>query len=1031
MNTRRLFLILLFFVAPMTALQAQPDSYSAPEKDWYTITTPHFYVHYHEGAERTARVIAKIGEDIYGPITSLYDHEPDTRVSFIVKDISDYANGAAYFYNNKIEIWASPLDFDLRGTHNWLRNVITHEYTHIIQIQAAMKFGRRVPALTFQWFGYEKERRRDVLYGYPNLLVSYPFPGVIVPPWLAEGTAQFQRGLLGYENWDSHRDMILRSYVLSDSMLTWGEMSAFGKTSLGNESVYNAGYNLTRYIAQKYGEDKLPAITAAMRSPFVFTADAAIEEVLGVTGKDLYEEWAAHLRAEYEQRIAPVQAKKVEGNLVADVGFGNFYPVWSPDGDRFAYVSNKTSDYFGQSAIYLHDVETGEEKMLVAGVSSAISWSPDGKRIAYSRYNDPSVYGHLYYDLFVYDLEAEEEIRVTQGRRAYNPSFSPDGKRIAFVFAVDGTINLGTVSTDGGDFRDLTGFENGEQVFNPSWSPDGAWLVFGYSPRVQRGIARVRPDGSGFEPLIADLHSDARNPRYTPDGTAILYASDRSGIFNIYRHDIGSRGEDDALTNVVGGAFMPAMNREGDLLYAAYTAAGYRIAKLAGAAPLQVEGHRYLPSRMYSSPIASIDPAAWDWEALNSFDDSRQPEYESSTYERLFQSMMYFPTLRVDQFNPDNSGLELLKPGLMMYSSDVLNRVEFLASGSINIKGERDLYLNITYRDDLPLLSSLGLYPDLSLEVFNVTRGTSSEIGLAIDTTTVDVDFNLLAFSAKLGHNLFNNHMRFEVGYTHNRYTSTIGQFRNPATDNLVPATDNLYFVGNDISTVLRYRNMIPTRDREINPIGLRLTLFYNYEFNNFNPDGDFEFRNGILVPLYTDFNFHRFDLHAMVASRLPWLGHSLTMRLRAASILGDEVDDFFNYYAGGITGMQGYTYYALGGNELATAQLTYRFPIISSMDLRLGHILFDKLYGGVFFDIGDAVMAPDQFSVSTMKKDAGFELRLETFSFSMYPTRIFFSGAYGLDEFTRRFQLSEVTYGKEWRWYFGMLFGFDLTDDF
>ncbi|MDT8323292.1 MAG: biopolymer transporter Tol, partial [Bacteroidota bacterium] len=777
--------------------------------------------------------------------------------------------------------------------------------------------------------------------------------------------------------------------------------------------------------------DKLPAITHAMSSPFVFTADAAIKEVLGISGQQLYDEWAAHLREEYEQRIAPVRENKVEGNLVADVGFGNFYPVWSPDGKRFAYVSNKTSDYFGQSAMYLHDMESGEEKMLVAGVSSAISWSPDGKRIAYSRYNDPSVYGHLYYDVFVYDLETEEEIRITRGKRAYNPSFSPDGTRIAFVFAEDGTINLGTVSADGGDFRNLTGFENGEQVFTPTWSPDGSWLVFSYAPRVQRGIARVRPDGSGFEPLIADLHSDARNPRYTPDGSAILYASDRSGIFNIYRHEPGSREEDAALTNVVGGAFMPAINAEGDLLYAAYTAAGYRIAHLPAATPLQVEGHRYLPSRMYSSPIASIDPTAWDWAALNSFDDQMQPDYETSTYERLFQSMMYFPTLRVDQFNPDNSGLELLKPGLMMYSTDVLNRVEFLASGSINIKGERDLYLNITYRDDLPLFSSLGLYPDLALEVFNVTRSTSSEIGLAIDTTTVDVDFNLLAFSAKLGHNLVNNHMRLELGYTHNRYTSTIGQFRNPATDNLVPATDNLYFVGNDISAVLRYRNLVPTRDREINPIGLRLTLFYNYEFNNFNPDGDFEFRNGILVPLYTDFNFQRFDLHAMVASRLPWLDHSLTLRLRGATILGDEVDDFFNYYAGGITGMQGYTYYALGGNELATAQVTYRFPIIPSMDLRIGHILFDKLYGGLFFDVGDAVMAPDQFSVAGLKKDAGFELRLETFSFSMYPTRIFFSGAYGLDEFTRTFQLSEVTYGKEWRWYFGMLFGFDLSDGF
>jgi hypothetical protein len=1031
MNIRSIASIVFLLVVTVNALQAQPDSYSAPEKDWFTITTPHFYVHYHEGAERTARVIAKIGEDIYGPITSLYDHEPDSRVSFIVKDISDYSNGAAYFFNNKIEIWASPLDFDLRGTHNWLRNVIAHEYTHIIQIQAAMKFGRKIPALTFQWFGYEKERRRDVLYGFPNTLVSYPFPGVIVPPWLAEGTAQFQRGLMSYENWDSHRDMILRSYVLSDSMLTWGEMSAFGKTSLGNESVYNAGYNLTRYIAQTYGEDVLSEITTEMSRPFIFTVDAAIENILGKSGTELYAEWAEHLRNEYQARIAPVRSQRVEGDLVADVGFGNFYPTWAPDGKKFAYVSNKTSDYFGQSAIYVYDVERGEEKLVVPGVHSALSWSPDGNRILYSKYNDPSVYGHLYYDLYMYDINTDKESQVTIGRRAFNPAYSPDGSQIAFVYATDGTINIGLVDADGTNFRAVTGFKNGEQAFNPSWSPDGEWIVFGYAPLIQRGIARVRTDGTGLEPLLADLSTDFRNPRYTADGKSIVYASDRTGIFNVYRHDLGSTGEDAALTNVLGGAFMPSLSPDGDLLYAAYTAAGYRIARLKDAKPVETSGHRYLEERTYTSATTSVSASGWDWGALNNFDDSKQPEYETSSYERLFQSMMYFPTIRIDEFNPDNHGIELLKPGLMMYSTDVLNRLEFLASASMNIKGERDLYLNVTYRDRLPLFSSIGLFPDLSLEVFNVTRGTTSEIPLPLDTIPVDVDFNLLAFSAKLGHNLVNNRMRIEVGYTHNRYTSTIGQFVNPDNEALVPARDNLYLVGNDVSVVFRYRQMMPTRDREINPVGMRFSLFYDYEFNNFNPDGDYEIdrNSGLLVPLYKDLNFHRFDANFLLAAQLPWLNHSLSLRMRAATILGEEVDDFFNYYAGGITGMQGYTYYALGGNELATAQLTYRFPIIPSMDFRLGHILFDKLYGGVFFDIGDAVMAPEQFNASSLKKDIGFELRLETFSFSMYPTRIFFSGAYGIDEFTRTFQFTDVTYGKEWRWYFGMLFGFDLSD--
>ena len=67
-----------------------------------------------------------------------------------------------------------------------------------------------------------------------------------------------------YDNWDTHRDMILRSYVLDGNMLTWNQMGVFGKTSLGNESVYNSGFALTRYIARKYGEDKLREITKTL-----------------------------------------------------------------------------------------------------------------------------------------------------------------------------------------------------------------------------------------------------------------------------------------------------------------------------------------------------------------------------------------------------------------------------------------------------------------------------------------------------------------------------------------------------------------------------------------------------------------------------------------------------------------------------------------------------------------------------------------------------------------------------------------------
>src|SRR6187549_3236625 len=104
-----LFAITFIFliIVPLKKSFSQFDSH--PELDWFTIETKHFYVHYHSGTERTANTIAKIAEEIYGPITSLYKHKPDEKVSFIVNDVSDVANGAADYYGNRVEIFASAL----------------------------------------------------------------------------------------------------------------------------------------------------------------------------------------------------------------------------------------------------------------------------------------------------------------------------------------------------------------------------------------------------------------------------------------------------------------------------------------------------------------------------------------------------------------------------------------------------------------------------------------------------------------------------------------------------------------------------------------------------------------------------------------------------------------------------------------------------------------------------------------------------------------------------------------------------------
>jgi len=183
--------LLLLMIAVLGPLEAQ-ERYNHPELKWLSFETEHFKIHYHEGAEWTAQETAHIAEAIYGPVTSLYDYEPDAKTHLYLKDYDDFSNGITYYYDNKIELWATPLDFLLRGNHSWLHDVITHEFTHIVTLQKAMKLPRSIPAAYFQVIDYEDEKRDDVVYGYPRVIASYPIPGIIMPMWLAEGVAQYQ-----------------------------------------------------------------------------------------------------------------------------------------------------------------------------------------------------------------------------------------------------------------------------------------------------------------------------------------------------------------------------------------------------------------------------------------------------------------------------------------------------------------------------------------------------------------------------------------------------------------------------------------------------------------------------------------------------------------------------------------------------------------------------------------------------------------------------------------------------------------------
>ncbi|HMS32546.1 MAG TPA: biopolymer transporter Tol [Ignavibacteria bacterium] len=1029
------YLIAFIVLCPAGKIFSQFDPH--PELDWFTIETKNFYVHYHSGTERTASTIAKIAEEVYGPITSLYDYKPDERVHFIVNDVSDIANGATDYFGNRIEIFASALDYDLRGTHNWLRNVVTHEFTHAIQVQAAMKYGRKLPAFYLQWLGYENEIRPDVLYGYPNVIVSYPLSGVGVPAWFAEGTAQYQRQQLSYEYWDSHRDMILRSYIEDGNLLTWGEMGQFSSiTSLKAESIYNLGYGLTRYIADKYGEDKLKEITIHLGDFTNFSMDAAVKKTLGIDGKQLYNEWKAFLKKDYDARLVDVKKNIIEGDIIEKTGFANYFPQYSPDGKKIAYLSNQNFDY-GTTGLFIYDIAKKKSELISQPVSTNYFWSPDGKKIIYAKRNSPPTIHHsTIYDIYEYDLKSKEEKRLTENLRAYSPSYSPDGKLICFVVNKDGTLNLEIADADGTNNDPLTAFNDGEQIYSPRFSPDGKKIIFDFAIKESRKLAEIDIKTGEINYILDEKGVDFRNAVFSKDGKKIYFASNKTGIFNIYSLDKETK-DIKQITNVLGGAFMPTIDTSGNIAYSTYQSTGYKISLLKNF-------REYDPSEVgsYKQPeilitkytvIDSLKAGSqYDWLKLKNFDDKDVIKFKKKPYKSKFTSLSFVPVIRFDTYKRQNqfSFFEAIKPGLYFFSNEVLNRFSIFGGANINIEGERDIFLQFEYNNGFPFFKdfftkTLKFEPKFTLDGYNTVRNSNVNIPFPTDTISDGISYNLLSFDFGMAFNIINYNHIVKFGWTLSKYDYNLDAFSIPVTGISIRSTNETYFKASDFSLSYNYESMYPSKNSDINPIGRKFDIRYDYEISKINPSIEVN-DNGTVTTNYETNKLNK--LYGVFSQGIGLFNnkHSLTLKLTGATIFGPPVESFYDFYATGLPGMKGYPFYSLGGGRVAVANLTYRLPLFTHIDTRLSPLYLDKLYFSLYGDYGNAWNG-NAAKLNEFKSDIGAQLRLQAFSFYVFPTSIFFDAAYGFNEFTQVYNDQLLTYGKEWNFYFGMLFGFDL----
>jgi len=529
-TTRTLVAALLWTTPVIPTIGAQ-----APNLDWRTLKTQHFYVHFNPPTEGLARRIAGNAERAYAELSKEL-HPPRGMIDIVISDDVDQSNGSATpFPTNRIVVYAPPpvSESALRYTNDWGQLVITHELTHIFHLDRS----RGLWSLGQKIFG-----RAAAL-----------FPNLYDPSWLTEGLAVYEESKLagaGRIEGSEHR-MIARAAEVEDAFPPIGSLSlAQGRFPFG-ESAYAYGSLFVDFLAHTRGESHVREFvdkSAAYIIPYFI--DVPAKKSFGISFTQAWRKFQDSVAETI--RVAPTPPLDGWRQLTNDGVFA-FAPRWLSD-SSIVYSGTPGRESFGAFRVDLN----GKRTSLGRRNSRSANVPIGDNTLLFSQLDFVNLYQQRS-DLWT--QRGRHQTQITFGQRLTSPDARADGEIVASQIT-PGATRLVRVSRDGKRITPITAGTYDEQWTEPRWSHAGDRIAASRWVRGNISQVVILDTLGRIVHVVSSGTSIEATPSWLPGDVGVMYSSDRTGAAQVYVERFGdSRTFSGAatfrLSNAVTGLFEP------------------------------------------------------------------------------------------------------------------------------------------------------------------------------------------------------------------------------------------------------------------------------------------------------------------------------------------------------------------------------------------------------------------------------------------------------------------------------------------